>query len=122
MYLFNVGATTLVPRKARILKRFEAKWNSSQGGPRTALIASFLHLLRVFLCCLFPANLRALQSALEGGKSQSCSYSKGSCGVGKAYSSPIEAVQRRNHGPISKRQGDLPVAPARMWVDRMASV
>lgn len=56
------------PGKASILKRFEAKWNSSQGGPRPALTAGFLHFQSLPLL-LVPCQPEGFRKCFRRGES-----------------------------------------------------
>lgn len=55
------------PGRASLPKRFQAKWNKQQSGrPQTCSYCWIPALTpSVFLCCLPPAILRALESVLE---------------------------------------------------------
>lgn len=79
---------------------------------------TYSQCLPVLLALCHPEGFR---KCFRKGGPQIAATSRGNCGVGKAYSNLMEAVQRRNHRPTSQREGDLPVAPLRIWVDRMAS-
>lgn len=105
------------PGKASILKRCEAKWNAAREVPDLlSLLVSctYSQSLLMPLVSGQPEGFRKCLGAGEGGASQTSSYFEGSCGVGKAYSSPMEPVQRRDHGPSPQRPGDLPVALPRI--------
>lgn len=102
------------PRRASIPKRFETKWIAAREVPDLLSLLDSCTYSQILPVLLAPCHPEGFRKCFRKGGSQSSSYLGGSCWVGKAYSSPMEAVQRRNHRPASQRSGDLPVSPSRI--------